>query len=232
MSEKQAVLRCIVRTDLLSMYRALAESDKVMRILLVDGFCNTLLAPLLGVSIVTPFSETAAGIVVGARTGLASVVTGSLFLISCLFAAPIASIIPPEASGGAILVSCFFIVQYLKYIDFERMPHSVPALMAFVLIPFTSSISVGASFSFVVMIGIWVLTPERVDINLQMIVAFGVAVLLLVVETGLVTDTATMGAVLGGLFLFVLFAGFLQYLLLTGGFLVYFCRRRRAGSKA
>jgi len=223
-SEKQAVLRCIVRTDLLSMYRALAESDKVMRILLVDGFCNTLLAPLLGVSIVTPFS--------GARTGLASVVTGSLFLISCLFAAPIASIIPPEASGGAILVSCFFIVQYLKYIDFERMPHSVPALMAFVLIPFTSSISVGASFSFVVMIGIWVLTPERVDINLQMIVAFGVAVLLLVVETGLVTDTATMGAVLGGLFLFVLFAGFLQYLLLTGGFLVYFCRRRRAGSKA
>jgi len=169
-----------------------------MRIYIVEGFCNALVAPLLGVSIVTPFIESAAWIVVGARTGLASVVTGSLFLISCLFAAPIATIIPAEASGGAILVACFYIIQDLKYIDYERTPRAIPALMAFVLVPFTASISVGASFSFVVLIAIWAITPNLVKITPQMVVAFALSVLLLVVETGLVTSTAAMGAVLGG----------------------------------
>jgi len=183
------------------------ESDKILRILVVDGFCNTLIAPLLGVSIVTPFTENAAGIFVGARTGLAAVITGVLFLISCLFAAPIATIIPSEASGGAVLVACFSIIQLIKYIDYDQAAIAIPALMAFVLVPFTSSISVGASFSFVVLIGIWTITPNRVDINPQMIALFSLSVLLLVVETGLVQDTVTMGAVLGGLFAFALVAG-------------------------
>jgi AGZA family xanthine/uracil permease-like MFS transporter len=82
-----------------------------MKIYFIDGFCNALVAPLLGTSIVTVFIETAAGIVAGARTGLASVVTGTLFLISCLFATSIATIIPSEASGGVILVACFYIIQ-------------------------------------------------------------------------------------------------------------------------
>jgi len=176
-----------------------------MRILLVDGFCNALIAPLLGVPIVTPLFEGAAGIVLGARTGLASTVTGLLFLLSCLFAAPIATIVPLEASGGVTFVACCFVIQYLQYIDYDNMAHSVPALMAFFLVPFTSSISVGASFSFVALIGIWALTPFRAGINPQMVAAFTMAVLLLVVETGLVvrTTAAVLGALVGG---FVAFA--------------------------
>ena len=82
-----------------------------MRIYLVDGFCNTLVAPLTGTSILTVFIETAAGIVAGARTGLAAVITGILFLISSLFARSIATIIPSEASGGVILVACFLVIK-------------------------------------------------------------------------------------------------------------------------
>jgi adenine/guanine/hypoxanthine permease len=95
-----------------------------MRIYLVDGLCNAVVAPLLGTAIVTPFIETAAGIVVGARTGLASVVTGALFLISCFFARSIATIIPSEASGGAILVACFFIIQG-KRVYWREYPLSI-----------------------------------------------------------------------------------------------------------
>lgn len=82
-----------------------------MKIYIADGICNAVLGPFLGTSILTVFIETAAGIVAGARTGFASVVTGSMFLVSCLFATSIASIIPSEASGGVILVACFYIIQ-------------------------------------------------------------------------------------------------------------------------
>ena len=70
--------------------------------------------------------------------------------------------------------------------------------MAFVLIPFTSSIAVGASYSFVVMFAIWAVTPNIVKISPQMVCAFSMSVLLLVVVTGLVQTSAAMGAVLGG----------------------------------
>jgi len=205
-----SVVDCVIGnlTIFVSNYSVLGKSDVVMRIYIVDGMCNTLVAPLLGVSIVTPFIETAAGIVVGARTGLAAVVTGLLFLITCLFAAPIASIIPAEASGAAILVSCFYVIQYLRYVDYEHKPQSIPALMAFVLVPFTSSIAMGASFSFVVLIGIWALTPYVYRITSQMVFAFAMSVLLLVVETGLIHDSVTMGAVLGGLVGMALIVGF------------------------
>ena len=71
--------------------------------------------------------------------------------------------------------------------------------MAFVLIPFTSSIAVGASYSFIVLFAIWALTPNIVKIRTQMVFTFSLSILLLVVETQLVNDSVTMGAVLGGL---------------------------------
>jgi hypothetical protein len=96
-------------------------------------------------------------------------------------------------------------------VDYSRPQRAVPALMAFVLIPFTSSISVGASFSFVVLFPLFVLTPNIVKLRPQIVCAFALAVLLLVVETKLVQDSVTMGAVLGGLLVFVLAASFPLY---------------------
>lgn len=180
----------------------LSESEKCVRIYLVDAICNMIVAPLLGCAVVTPFIESAAGIVVGGRSGLTSVVTGSLFLISALFANAIATIIPSEASGGAILVACFSIIQGLQHVDYTRTTRSIPALMAFVLIPFTSSIGVGVSFSYITLFVIWCLTPNWVKLRGQMVVMFTACVLLLCIETRLINTVPVLGGVLGGCVIF------------------------------
>ena len=192
-----------------NVHSVLSESGKVMRIYLVDGFCNTLVAPFFGTSILTPFIESAAGISVGARTGLASVVTGSLFLISTLFASSIAEIIPPEASGSAIVIACFSIIQCLQYVDFSMPTKAYPALFSFILIPFTNSIAIGASYGFVVLFGIWIVTPHIVKVKPQMIVTFWLALLLLLIETGLVTSSIELAAILGGVVVLSLVISFI-----------------------
>jgi AGZA family xanthine/uracil permease-like MFS transporter len=67
-----------------------------------DGFC-IVLGALFGVSPVTAFIESGAGIAEGGRTGLTAIVTGILFLLSIFFA-PIVASIPPWATGGILIL--------------------------------------------------------------------------------------------------------------------------------
>ena len=117
------------------------------RILVVDSIA-AIAGGVGGVSSNTSYIESASGVGEGARTGLASVVTGVLFLLST-FLAPIVSAIPSEAAVPALVLVGFLMMQQVKGIDWEDLEIAIPAFLTIVLMPFTYSISVGIGAGFV-----------------------------------------------------------------------------------
>jgi AGZA family xanthine/uracil permease-like MFS transporter len=95
----------------------------------------------------TTYIESTAGVADGARTGLASVVTGLLFLLATLFT-PIVTIIPNEAAVPALVLVGFLMMQQVKGIDWDDLEIAIPAFLTIVLMPFTYSISVGIGAGF------------------------------------------------------------------------------------
>ena len=96
----------------------------------------------------TAYIESASGVGEGARTGLASVVTGLLFL-AATFLAPLVKVVPYEAATPALVVVGFLMMQQVKGIDWDDLEIAIPAFLTIVLMPFTYSITVGIGAGFV-----------------------------------------------------------------------------------
>ena len=116
------------------------------RILIVDSLA-AVAGGVGGVSSNTSYIESASGVGEGARTGLASVFTGLLFLVSILFA-PLVDIIPSEAAVPALVLVGFLMMQQVKGIDWDDLEVAIPAFLTIVLMPFTYSITVGIGAGF------------------------------------------------------------------------------------
>ncbi|HJQ06495.1 MAG TPA: NCS2 family permease [Nocardioides sp.] len=101
-----------------------------------------------GVSSNTAFIESASGVGEGARTGLASVVTGVLFLLAMPFAG-LVKVIPSEAAVPALVLVGFLMMQQVKGITWDDLEIAIPAFLTIVLMPFTYSITVGIGAGFV-----------------------------------------------------------------------------------
>ena len=117
------------------------------RILVVDS-----IAAIAGgagsVSSNTSYIESAAGVGEGARTGLASIVTGVLFLLATVFA-PLVSIVPYEAATPALIIVGFLMMTQVKGIDWDDIEIALPAFLTIVLMPFTYSITAGIGAGFI-----------------------------------------------------------------------------------
>jgi adenine/guanine/hypoxanthine permease len=116
------------------------------RILVVDSVAAAA-GGAAGVSSNTSYIESASGVGEGARTGLASVVTGVLFLLS-IFLAPLVSVIPSEAAVPALVLVGFLMMQQVKGISWDDTEIAIPAFLTIILMPFTYSISVGIGAGF------------------------------------------------------------------------------------
>ncbi|WP_238383379.1 MULTISPECIES: NCS2 family permease [unclassified Nocardioides] len=116
------------------------------RILVVDSLAAAA-GGAAGVSSNTSYIESASGVGEGARTGLASIVTGVLFL-AAIFVAPVVEIIPSEAAVPALVLVGFLMMQQVKGIDWDDLEIAIPAFLTIVLMPFTYSISVGIGAGF------------------------------------------------------------------------------------
>ena len=111
------------------------------RALLVDAV-GTTVGAFLGTSTVTTYVESSAGVAEGARTGLASVVTGMLFLIAMFFS-PLIIAIPSCATAPALIIVGFFMMENIVKIDFSDFTEGVPAFLTIALMPLTYSIGDG-----------------------------------------------------------------------------------------
>ncbi|CAN5469689.1 NCS2 family permease [soil metagenome] len=114
------------------------------RILITDATA-TIVGSLAGTSTVTSYIESAAGVQAGGRTGLASVVTGLLFLVAMLFA-PYAQLIPVAATAPALVVVGALMMAPLAEIDWDDPMIALPSFLTVAMIPLTYSIANGIAF--------------------------------------------------------------------------------------
>ncbi|WP_405691418.1 NCS2 family permease [Streptomyces sp. NBC_01185] len=111
--------------------------------LFIDG-AGGAIGGVAGGSGQTVFVESATGVGEGARTGLASVVTG-LFFAACLFFTPLTAIVPAEVAAAALVVIGAMMMQNARHVDWSDRSVAVPVFLTVVLMPFTYTITTGVA---------------------------------------------------------------------------------------
>jgi len=96
----------------------------------------------------TVFIESGAGIEEGARTGLANLVTGALFL-AAMFVAPLASIVPTEVAAAALVIVGVMMASQLRHIDISEFSVALPVVLTVATMPFSYSIANGIGVGFI-----------------------------------------------------------------------------------
>lgn len=133
--------------DIASMENSTGFKSKLDKALFADAI-GTSVGAVLGTSNTTTYVESAAGIGAGGRTGLTSVVISILFLLS-IFAAPIAGLVPGQATAPALIVVGVMMLASFKDIDWTDLDMAVPAFFASVFMGLSYSISNGIAAGFV-----------------------------------------------------------------------------------
>lgn len=137
------------------------------RMLYTDVF-STIIGSVLGTSTVTTYVESAAGVAVGAKTGLASVVTGLLFLFALLFS-PLVAVVPGYATASALVIVGVYMFKQVKDLDFGDLKTLFPCFIIIVMMPLTYSISTGLSLGFLSYILIHLITGDFKKLNITLI---------------------------------------------------------------
>lgn len=109
---------------------------------------SVLSSGIFGTSPTVASVESAAGITAGGRTGLTSIVTGLLFLISILFI-PLIKLVPASAVSPILILIGVLMLQNIVHISMDDFTESFPALLIIVLIPLTYSIADGMAIGFI-----------------------------------------------------------------------------------
>lgn len=120
--------------------------ERSTEILLVDSL-GAVAGGLGSVSSNTCYLESTAGVAEGARTGLASVVTGLAFLVAILLT-PIVNMIPSEAAAPVLVFVGYLMIAQVTDVDWADPEVAIPAFLTIILMPFTYSITVGIGAGF------------------------------------------------------------------------------------
>ena len=120
---------------------------RVNRILFTDATA-TIFGSLVGTTTVVSYIECAAGVAAGGRSGVTSVVTGLLFVLT-LFAAPLMGAIPAAATAPALVIVGGLMMSAVGEIDWEDTSIAVPAFLTLVTIPLTFSIANGLALGII-----------------------------------------------------------------------------------
>ncbi len=147
------------------------DVPNVDRILLVDSLAAAA-GGAAGISSNTSYIESASGVGEGARTGLASVVTGICFLLTT-FLAPLVAVIPYEAATPALIIVGFLMMTQIKGIDWADYGIAIPAFLTIILMPFTYNISVGIGAGFVSHVIIRIIQGRRKEVHPLLLLVAG-----------------------------------------------------------
>lgn len=136
------------------------DSDKV---LLADAI-STCAGACVGVSTVTTYVESIAGIEQGGRTGLTNVVVGLLFFLSILLA-PIAGIVPASATAPALIIVGILMMSNIEKIDWNDPEIAIPSFLTVVMMPFAYSISDGIGIGFISYVFVKLISRKAKEIH-------------------------------------------------------------------
>ena len=146
--------------------------DRSDRVFWVDSL-GALFGGVFGTSSNTTYIESGAGVAEGARTGLASLVTAFLFLVA-IFLAPVAGIVPPQATAAALMLVGWFMFKPLLdlnktgEIDFAT---GFAVLLTVFIMPLTYSITNGIGAGFLAYAFLKAVSGKGKDVSLAMWIA-------------------------------------------------------------
>lgn len=123
------------------------KRGKLGRALFADAF-GTIIGSIFGTSNVTTYLESTAGIGAGGRTGLTSVVTAGLFVLTAFFA-PFIQIIPLQATAPVLIVVGIMMLSSFKEIKWDELSEAIPAFFAGIFMAFCYNISYGIATGFI-----------------------------------------------------------------------------------
>ena len=139
------------------------EVEHLGEILAVDSVA-AIAGGLAGTSSNTAYIESASGIGDGARTGIASLVTGTLFLLA-MFIAPLTKIVPYEAAAPALVIVGFLMMTQIRHIPFDDYAIAIPSFLTIILMPFTYSITNGIGAGMVTFVAIKIAQRKSKEVS-------------------------------------------------------------------
>ncbi len=115
---------------------------------LVTDSCATIFGALLGTSTTGAYVESSAGIESGAKTGLAALLVGIMFLLAMFFTPVIASV-PPVATAPALIMVGIMMMKGVKFLNAEKFEELLPAIFCMMMIAFSFNITYGFSLGII-----------------------------------------------------------------------------------
>tara|TARA_A100001015_G_scaffold68614_1_gene75955 strand:+ start:32 stop:1330 length:1299 start_codon:yes stop_codon:yes gene_type:complete len=122
------------------------NAKNLNKALAVDS-SSSIFGTFFGCSPVTSYIESSAGVESGGKTGMVSVVVG-LFFILAIFLSPLAAMVPPYATSGALIYVAVLMLSSMERLNWKSSIDILPALIIIVMIPFTFSIADGIALGF------------------------------------------------------------------------------------
>ena len=136
---------------------------RLNRVLLVDAL-GAVFGGWANASSNTTYVESAAGVAEGGRRGLSAVVVGVLFLLAMWFA-PLASVIPAQATAPALILVGYFMMTLARDIAWDDAAEALPAFVTMLVMPFTWSITNGIGAGFIAHVVIKVVTGQARQVH-------------------------------------------------------------------
>ena len=122
------------------------NAKNLNKALAVDS-SSSIFGTFFGCSPVTSYLESSAGVESGGKTGMVSVVVGLFFLLA-IFLSPLAAMVPPYATSGALIYVAVLMLSSMEKLNWKSSIDILPALIIIVMIPFTFSIADGIALGF------------------------------------------------------------------------------------
>ena len=119
---------------------------------------------LVGCAPVTSYVESAAGVAAGGKTGLTACAVGMLFL-AMIFFAPLASMIPPFATAGALLYVALLMMSGMQHLTWSDPTELLPALLTIIMVPLSFSIANGIAAGFLSYVVLKVIAGKASDVS-------------------------------------------------------------------
>ena len=132
---------------------------------LIADALSVMAGALFGTSTTTTYIESAAGISVGGRTGLTAVSSGFFFFLS-LFLAPLAMIVPTQATSPILILVGFLMLEPVLKLHLDDFTEAIPAFLTLVMMPFTYNIANGLIFGILSFVVLKVVTGRFREVSL------------------------------------------------------------------
>lgn len=167
-------------TDQAKLHDEQGNPPKLKRVLLVDA-TGAMIGGACGVSSVTSYIESAAGVSEGARTGLSSVFVGLMFLLLIPLAS-LATIVPTAATAPALILVGFLMCEQITRIDFDERETAIAAFVTLIGIPLCWSITHGIGYGFITFVAIKLLSLKPKEVHPLMYAASALFIVYFIVE--------------------------------------------------